>query len=160
MTNNVDRDRFTMRTPCKRCSGTLGQVVEKNGQDTVRCLGCQTHCYNAPRTETGRAQRSVTTVHEAVKPKQRARILDRASAKCEVCGSRGNLHVGHIVSVAVGLNFGLTEVELNDDENLLCLCEECNLSQGAEPMSMRLAIVVLRARIAWRNKFEPQERLA
>lgn len=159
MTNNVDRERFTMRTPCKQCSGTLGTIIDKNGQDTVRCLGCNAHCYNAPRVETGRAVRSVTSVHDAIKPKQRARVLMRAAAKCEVCGDRGNLHVGHIVSVSVGLNFGLTEVELNDDENLMCLCERCNLGQGAEPMSLRLAITVLRARISWRDKFEPQEKL-
>lgn len=78
----------------------------------------------------------------------------RASSKCEVCGARDRLHVGHIVSVEVGLHFGLTEVELNDDENLLCLCEECNLGMGAEPMPMRVAIVVLRARISWRDKQE------
>lgn len=150
----IDRENFEMRKPCPECSGTTGRIVERNGQDTVRCTGCSRFQYNAPRVETGREQRSVTTVHEAIRPKQRARILSRASARCEVCGARGNLHVGHIVSVVVGLNFGLTEAELNDDENLMCLCEECNLGQGKEPMPLRLAIVVLRARIAWRDHME------
>lgn len=150
----IDRERFEMRAPCPKCDGTLGRIVEKNGQDTVRCIGCNHYCYCAPRVETGRARRSVSTVHKAIKPGQRARILNRAGAKCEVCGARGNLHVGHIVSVDVGLNFGLTELELNDDENLLCLCEECNLGMGSEPMPMRVAIVVLRARIAWRDQNE------
>lgn len=160
MTNNIDRERFEMRKPCPKCESTLGRIREVNGQDTVRCIGCNAHCYNAPRVETGREQRSLTTIHEAIKPKQRARIIERATARCEVCGNRDNLHVGHIISVKVGVNFGLTEVELNDDENLLCLCERCNLGQGAEPMSLRLAISVLRARISWRNKFDPQERLS
>lgn len=150
----IDREQFEMRKPCPNCGGTEGCIVEKNGQDTVRCTSCARFCYNAPRVETGREQRSVTTVHEAIRPKQRARILARASARCEVCGARGNLHVGHIVSVVVGLNFSLTEVELNDDENLLCLCEECNLGQGKEPMPLRVAAAVLRARIAWRNQME------
>jgi 5-methylcytosine-specific restriction endonuclease McrA len=150
----IDRENFTMRAPCKQCSGTVGRIVERNRQDTVRCASCGVYQYNAPRVETGREQRSVTTVHEAIRPKQRARILSRASARCEVCGARGNLHVGHIVSVAIGLNFGMTEVELNDDENLLCLCEECNLGQGKEPMPLRVAMVVLRARIAWRDQME------
>lgn len=141
-----------MREPCRVCGGLEGSILEKTGQDTVRCVACDAWVYNAPRVETGRKQRSVTTVHAAIKPKQRMRILDRASSRCEVCGSRGNLHVGHvghIVSVVAGLNYGMTEVELNDDENLMAMCEECNLGQGAEPMSLRLAMVVLRARIAW-----------
>lgn len=142
---------MTMRNPCVSCGGIAGVVREVNGQDTVRCEACGTFAYNAPRVETGRAQRSVSTVHAAIKPKQRSRILARASAKCEVCGAHGRLHVGHIVSVMVGLRFGMTEDRLNDDENLMALCEECNLGQGAEPMSLPLAIAVLRARISWRD---------
>ncbi len=138
-----------MREPCKDCGCEAGDVQEKNGQDTVRCRKCSRFAYNAPRVETGRAVRSVSTVHAAIKPKQRSRILSRAGGKCEVCGARERLHVGHIVSVVVGLGYGMTEVELNDDENLMSLCEECNLGQGAEPMSLPLAIAVLRSRIAW-----------
>lgn len=145
-------DRIDMRSPCKSCGGVAGIVLERNGQDTVRCVLCGVFAYNAPRVETGRAQRSVSTVHAAIKPKQRSRILARASAKCEVCGAHERLHVGHIVSVVVGLSYGMTEETLNDDENLMALCEECNLGQGAEPMSLPLAIAVLRARISWRNR--------
>lgn len=151
----IDRDRFQMRAPCPSCGHGLGRLIERNGQDTVRCLSCDKHCYNAPRTETGREQRSVSTVHSAVKPKQRARILERATGKCEVCGARRNLHVGHILSVDAGLRAGLTDAQINDDENLLCLCEECNLGMGSAPMSLPLAIAVLRARISWRNHAEP-----
>lgn len=142
---NVDPDRFTMRAPC-RCGENLGRIVEKNGQDTVRCISCNAYCYCAPR--------SVSTVHKAIRTSQRERILERATVKCELCGARGNLHVGHIISVEIGLGFGLTEIELNDDENLLCLCEECNLGMGSKPMPMRVAIVVLRARISWRDRHE------
>lgn len=52
-------------------------------------------------------------------------------------------------AASVGLNFGLTEVELNDDENLTALCAECNLGMGAEPISLRLAVNILRARMSW-----------
>lgn len=143
---------ITMRSSCPGCGADQGLVEEKNGQDTVRCLACDRFCYNAPRVETGRKQRSTSTVHAAIKPKQRARILMRASCKCEVCGARGILHVGHVVSVDSGLRFGLTEVELNDDENLLCMCEQCNLGLGSEPMPLRTAIAVLRARMSWRDR--------
>jgi 5-methylcytosine-specific restriction endonuclease McrA len=145
--NDVARPH-ALRAPCV-CGSELGVVLERNGQDTVRCARCEKFQYNAPRVETGRVQRSVSTVHAAIRPKQRARILERAGARCEVCGARDRLHVGHILAVAVGLSYGLTEVELNHDENLLALCEECNLGQGGAPMSLRLAIAIVRARIAW-----------
>lgn len=143
---------IVMRAPCAHCEGTDGLVVERNGQDTVRCLACDRFAYNAPRTETGRRVRSHETVHGGVKPKQRSRILDRAGCRCERCGASGAgvvLHVGHIISVDYGLRFGLADAELNHDENLMCLCEACNLGMGPEPMPLRVAIAVLRARIAW-----------
>lgn len=146
-----DERRIEMRDPCADCGNTTGVVVERNGQDTVRCEACNRFSYNAPRVETGRAQRSVSTVHAAIKPKQRMRILERAGAKCEVCGARGNLHVGHICGVAAGLAYGVSEKLLNDDENLMALCEECNLGQGAAPMSLPLALAIIRCRVSFRD---------
>lgn len=144
--------KFLMRSPCAKCGETEGRVIERNGQDTVRCRECDAFQYNAPRVETGRAVRSATTVHDAVRPKQRARILMRAGAKCEVCGARGELHVGHIVSVSAGLACGVPDEDLNHDENLLALCPACNLGMGAEPMPLRVAIAVMRTRISWLRK--------
>jgi 5-methylcytosine-specific restriction endonuclease McrA len=149
-------NQIVMRAPCKACSDTDGVVAEVNGQDTVRCATCNRFQYNAPRTETGRAERTVTTVHNGIKPKQRAKIIMRAGAKCEYCGARGDLHVGHILSVEAGLNYGIGDDLLNHDENLLALCPECNLGMGHEPMSLRLAVAILRARISWAKKHEGQ----
>lgn len=116
------------------------------------------HCYNAPRTETGRAVRSVTTVHKQIKPSLRAKILQRDNHRCVLCHSIGiPLHVGHIVSVEAGMATGLTDAEINDEENLIAQCEECNLGQGAQPIPLRTAIAILRARITWRNKYEASE---
>lgn len=137
-----------MRNPCKHCGGIEGVIVEKNGQDTVRCAACNAFAYNAPRTETGRAQRSVSTVHAGIKPGKRSRVLERAGAKCEICGARGNLHVGHILSVADGLKQGLSEAQLNSEDNLLASCEECNLGQGDRSLPPWLAIALVRCRIA------------
>lgn len=142
---------FAMRTPCPSCGSSAGVIQERNGQDTVRCAECNRFCYNAPRTETGREQRSVTTVHAGIKPKQRARIILRDGGRCILCGSTGNLHVGHLVSVDAGMRYGLTDQEINHDENLVAMCEVCNLGIGAEPIPLRVAIVVLRARISWSN---------
>lgn len=152
---SAEPDRFVMRKPCARCGGIHGVVAEVNGQDTVRCLSCNAFCYNAPRTETGRAQRSVTTVHKAIKPAKRARILERDGNRCQWCKSdTARLHVGHIVSVDAGLVAGLTDEEINDDENLVAQCEECNLGMGDLPMPLRNAVVILRARISFRKKQE------
>lgn len=141
----MENQTITMRKACA-CGGTEGFIVLKNGQDVVRCVLCKTHQYNAPRTETGREQRTVTTVHNGVKPKQRARVLLRDNGACVLCGRRDMLHVGHVLSVKDGLSSGLTETELNDDENLLTLCDECNLGIGKETMPVRLLLRVLAER--------------
>lgn len=152
---DIDRDRFPMRAPCKGCGGTVGVIREVNGQDTVRCSACGAHCYNAPRTETGRTVRSVTTVHKQIRPSLRAKILQRDNHRCVLCHAIDvPLHVGHIVSVDAGLATGLTDTEINDEENLIAMCEECNLGQGAQPIPLRTAIAIVRARISWRNKHE------
>lgn len=153
MSAAVDRDIFTMRAPCPSCGETIGKLVEVNSQDTVRCRGCNRFCYCAPRTETGREQRSVTTVHKGVRPHVRTRILERDGHQCVLCRSHDTtLHVGHIVSVKAGFDIGMSDVEINDEENLIAVCEECNLGQGAQPIPLRTAIAILRARISWRNK--------
>jgi 5-methylcytosine-specific restriction endonuclease McrA len=153
VTENIDRERFTMRKPCPKCGGTLGLLREVNGQDTVRCLGCNAYCYCAPRTETGREVRSVSTIRNGIKPKLRTKILERDGFCCVLCHATNvRLHVGHVVGVDAGLAVGLTDAEINDEENLIAQCEECNLGQGKSPLSLSLAIRVLRARIAWRNK--------
>lgn len=155
MTGNIDPERYTMRKPCPMCGGKIGRLAEVGRQDTVRCISCDTFVYNAPRTETGRTVRSVTTVHNAIKPKQRARVLGRDGNRCQWCKRDDRpLHVGHIVSVEAGLAFGLSDEEINDDENLVAQCDECNLGLGAEPIPLRCAIAIVRARRSWRDKHE------
>lgn len=140
---------YLMRAPCSGCGCMTGSVAEKNGQDTVRCARCNRHCYNAPRTETGKEQRSVTTVRNGIKPSTRFAVIERDGGRCWWCKSDGNLHVGHILSVKDAFAAGLTDDEINDEENLVAQCEECNLGQGARPTPLRVAI--LRARISFRR---------
>lgn len=142
---------YTMRAACRFCeaSGVIttdGTVREVNGQDVVRCARCNRHVYNAPRLETGRAVRTVTTVHNGIKPSQRARVLER-DGRCILCGSRDGLHVGHLLSVAAGLEAGLTEAQLNDDENLAAMCAECNLGYGQRSVPLWIVVPLLRARL-------------
>lgn len=159
MTENIDRERYKMRKPCT-CGSETGFLTEVNGQDTVRCLACNKHCYNAPRTETGREQRSSTTVHAAIKPQKRTRVLERDGHQCVLCRAIDRpMHVGHIVSVEAGLAVGLSDAEINDEENLIVQCEECNLGQGSQPISLSVAIRILRARLSWRDRHEPRRLL-
>lgn len=143
----------TLRSPCKRCGGTEARTETRNGQDCKFCAkpSCGAFQYNAPKTETGRAPRTVSTVHNGVTTGKRARILLRATGKCELCGKRPTteqhgLHVGHLVSVKQGLGLGLTEDQLNDDENLAAMCDECNLGIADEIVPLRLAISIIMAR--------------
>lgn len=135
-----------LRKPC-RCGGTTGQITTKNNQDVVRCADCGAYQYNAPKTETGRAVRTVSTLHEAIKPKLRWKIVQRANGHCELCGKSGELHVGHIISVDTAMRNGLTDQEINSEENLCAACPECNLGMGKEPLPLRFYIAVLKARL-------------
>jgi hypothetical protein len=136
-----------MRKPCRECDCQVGVIEVRNGQDCVFCGRCRTFQYNAPKSETGREPRTVTRVHNGVKPKQRSRILERATNHCEICGARQDLHVGHLISVARGMEMGLTEADLNSDENLAAMCSECNLGIGDQPVPLRLAIAMVMARV-------------
>lgn len=135
-----------LRKPCP-CGGAAGRIETRNGQDCVFCLDCSRFQYNAPRVETGREVRTVSTVHGGITSRRRARILLRANAHCELCGKSGNLHVGHLLSVKDGLRMQLTEVEINDDENLAALCDECNLGLGEETVPLRLAVAIVMTRV-------------
>lgn len=142
-----------MREPCRFCGepeqGTISTV---NGQQVVRCATCGRAVYNAPRTETGARQRSVTTVQNGVRPKIRTKVLIRAGRRCELCGkpveATAGLHVDHILSVEDGLAQGLTEAQLNHLENLAAFCEECNLGKGRTTLPLYLVIAIIRARTA------------
>ena len=139
-------DRHKLRKPCTGCGGTAGRITTRNSQDCVYCV-CGRYQYNAPKVETGRKVRTVSTVHDAIKPKLRAKILMRANGRCEMCGRRENLHVGHLLSVEAGLRFDLTEDQLNHPENLAAMCDACNLGIGKEPVPARFLIALVLARI-------------
>lgn len=139
----------SLRKPCKRCGSTVGRIETKGNQDCVWCI-CGAYQYNAPKIETGRAERTITTIHNGIKPKTRARILMRATGRCELCGVKPkdgeSLHVGHLISVKDGMKRGLTELELNNDENLCAMCQECNIGIGGETIPLRLMVSILLTR--------------
>lgn len=121
------------------------------------CLKCgiKQHKDWLSKSAAGVCVRSVQSTHAAIKPKTRSRIIDRASARCEMCGSRGViLNVGHFISVDEGQKAGMSDDEINSDENLYCSCEECNLGLGSRPVSIRILVNIIRGRMKRDTKSE------
>lgn len=147
---------FEMRQSCPRCRGPYGRVEKRNGQACVFCAtpGCGAWVYNAPRTETGEKPRSVSTVHDGIKPKARARIILRANGHCELCGADASvspLHVGHLISVQDGVAEGLTDEQINHQENLAAMCDQCNLGLGDTSVPLRMLYRITALRLAIRR---------
>ncbi len=143
-------DIFTMRAPCKNCGWAEGRVKPVGGQDVVRCDRCDRACYNQPHSESGKPQRSIRTGPLKIDPGRRKDILDRDGWRCAACG-RGPaqdaiLHIDHAVNIDDGLKLGLSPQELNSDENLITLCEECNLGKSNKPIELRLLVAVMKRR--------------
>lgn len=146
---------FVMRAPCSACGGTTGTVKETGAQDVVRCAQCDRFQYNAPRAETGKPVRSVRSSRDVdISPGLRAEILfERAGGCCEICHNMGaELHVGHLLSVDRGRAQGMSEAALNHPENLAAMCSNCNLGLGNQPVSIRLLMSILMARIERKMK--------
>lgn len=145
-----------MRAPCRWClsndgmTATDGTMQSVNGQDVVRCARCGRHCYNAPRSETGKPQRHVRSRPD-LKLGQRERILTRDGNRCLLCGIGPDhgaiLHVSHAMSVEDGRRLGVEDEVLFDDDNLFASCEECNLSMGAESVPARIFLRLIHARL-------------
>lgn len=139
-----------LRDPCA-CGNRTGRIETRNGQDCVFCAKCGSYRYCAPKNETGREVRSLRTRPD-IKPRQRARILDRDNGTCVLCHRFGvPLDVGHLISVDAGRKLGLDDAELYDDDNLAAMCQSCNSGLSSKPVSLRFAVALLRARIASRE---------
>lgn len=139
---------YQMRAPCKRCGDEAGRVERRATQDCVYCGSCGQFCYNAPRAETGNPVAHVRTRHD-ISVSQRARILSRDVYRCVFCGADGReaeLHVAHLVSVHDGPDLGLTDRDLQSDENLIASCNACNLGLGKRSVSVRLIAALVHRR--------------
>jgi DNA-directed RNA polymerase subunit RPC12/RpoP len=132
---------------CPHCGTTQGFITIVGTQSVLRCNGCERHLYNPPKTETGDKPRTLSTTHAAIKPKQRMRIIERANGRCETCGSRNLVQVGHVVSVEDGHKLALPDAVINSDENLICQCAECNSGQSGGTMPLRMYCAILKARV-------------
>ena len=141
-----DPSTFNLRKPCKYCSGLSGRIETKGGQDCVYCF-CGKHQYNAPKRETGRETRSVKTTRIEISTTQRYQVMERANRTCELCNKRDcNIHVDHALSIDAARAQGLDETVYNSNENLIALCEECNLGKSNMALPVRILIGILMAR--------------
>jgi len=140
-----------LRKPCNNCGCLMGSFVATNGQCVVRCNICERYQYNAPKSETGRQTRSVES-RQGIKPSKRARILERANGRCEICGRSPAEHnivlvLGHVLSVDEGKKLKFTDDVLNSDDNLISSCEECNLGQGRRSYPASILLGLVKARL-------------
>ena len=134
-------------SPCKFCGeGMEGFIETRSGQDCVFCSHCNKFLYNAPKSETGRENRTFSSVR-SISPSKRFRILNRANGKCEICGKIGDLTVDHLIPVSKFEENGLPIDELNLDDNLCALCAECNSGKGKFLPSIRLYATLIKKRI-------------
>ena len=121
---------IAMRAPCRHCGCADGTLSPRK---TVRTpcgvADCGRHCYNAPRTETGRERRSLRT-RPTIRPSQRTRILLLDNGACVFCHRNDvPLDVGHLISVHDGHLMGLSDAELGSDDNLAD--DVCGVQLGA-----------------------------
>ncbi len=137
---------MTLREKCKYCGCDSGHIIEKGVQDTVYCDNCNRWLYNAPRTETGKEVRTLKTIHENINLVKRAEIILRANARCELCGSDEMIEVGHIISAKWGFENGMTDLEINNENNLAAMCKKCNLGVRDNILPIRNLIILLTKR--------------
>lgn len=103
------------------------------------CAACDQFLRWVPKAELGIPTRSVTS-RQGIKPKVRARVLDRFGHTCMSCGAAPPeviLHVDHVIPVDLARKYGVYDELIEDDLNLAPFCEECNLGKGATVFSAR-----------------------
>ena len=135
---------WTLREPCKHCNCSDGRIETRNGQNTVRCSGCDRHLYNAPKTETGEIRRTVQSGRHVIAGEVLRDILLRAGGRCEICGVIPTIrNAGHILSRADGYAAGLTDRDIDSIDNVALMCEECNLLIGSKSLHPKVYAVLL-----------------
>jgi hypothetical protein len=103
------------------------------------CVDCGEWLRWVPKSELGEATRSVTS-RPGIKPKVRARVLDRFGHTCMSCGAAPPavmLQVDHIIPVDLAKQYGVYDELIEDDLNLAPFCEECNLGKGSTVFTAR-----------------------
>jgi len=141
---------IALRAPCASCGGTDGYTVEKNGQDVARCSGCDTYQYNAPRIETGRAVRTLSS-RPGLTPSARARVFDIHDNRCIVCGRTSpdvQLDLEHLISREDADRHGFLDELIDSEWNLAPMCAECNSGKrtlGSASVRLMYRVLLIKA---------------
>lgn len=111
--------------PCKRCGAVnFGWNLTASGAHfRADCPSCGAYVKFVGKKELDLPRRSIRS--SEVKSSTRYQILARDGHRCMSCGRRAPdviLHVDHILPVEQGGD--------GDNENLITLCEECNIGKS------------------------------
>lgn len=142
---------FPLRAVCPQCGGGDGRIETKSGQDCVYCLDCGRWQYNAPRIETGREQRTLSS-RPGITTSQRARIFDVHDQRCITCGRTAadgvTLDLGHLISRDDAEAHGFLDEIIDGEFNLAPMCAECNSGQrplGSIGIRLMYRILLIKA---------------
>lgn len=130
--------------PC-RCGHDTFNITPTGPSLVARCERCSTFQRNVPRAEVGLAPKTVRS--SGIKPKVRARVLDRFGHACMSCGRMPPevaLHVDHIIPRELAKRYGLYDELIEDELNLAPQCVECNLGKSDAIFSARSIRLMLR----------------
>lgn len=140
----VDMQNFKLDEPCKKCGSEFGKIESKTIHQELRCY-CGTYIRNVSKKELGMPQRHINT-RDNIKPSKKAKIFERDNGRCRFCGKSQQktiLHVSHIISVKDFDSFKESEEwSVDDDMNLMTLCEECNLGMGSVSLTSRMCLTL------------------
>lgn len=123
-------EEYTCR--CGRVS-TEANVTNTGTSMKAWCPDCQSYIKFVNKASLGVGSRKVSA-RDALRPSVRHRVMSADGFRCVACGAETNLHVDHLIPVIEG---GSSEFE-----NLVTLCEECNLGKG-KFLSVRSAFLLM-----------------
>lgn len=137
---------IALRKPCV-CGCSDGTAEYKNGQDVVRCSGCNKFQYNAPKDESGKGLRKI------IKDSVKNQVFQRDGFRCMICGASAAeeagviLNLSHIISVCdaekISEAYGVKCDEwVNKPINLFTCCEACNHSTGSMSLIPKVAVFI------------------
>jgi 5-methylcytosine-specific restriction endonuclease McrA len=125
--------------PLVACEHAATSTKSNGPHIEERCDDCGAHIRFVPKRELKLEPRTVTS-RPGIKPKVRARILDRFGHSCMSCGASPPdvlLQIDHVIPVELAKRYGVYDDLIEDDLNLAPFCEECNLGKGATVFSAR-----------------------
>jgi len=143
---------WSLSKPCSRCSEPVaGYLIRTPPPHAGKlfCGNCALFQQWVSKKDLGEPRRSLTPRGECIGPKQRDQILARDGYRCMLCGAAPPavlLHAGHILSHKDGDVLGLSEQQIDSNDNLMAMCERCNAGLGPRSLTPWLYVALLERR--------------